>query len=180
MGEKIVCISLPSAGLWTAFAEVVLKLCTVQGTEFTGSKDLALSGYSVFIDPDSSSMVSELYIPSLTAASVQRYLGHSSDLVSPLWIHKMLEEKPTQTLVRMSADLARDLRTMLENLMKESCRECVPQDASMLAKRTTTCKERQKIVESAKKAVTNRDAKALHLFLCFVLSNGAFCKPHFC
>lgn len=29
----------------------------MQGTEFTGSKDLALSGYSVFIDPDISEEV---------------------------------------------------------------------------------------------------------------------------
>ncbi|KFK32318.1 hypothetical protein AALP_AA6G226300 [Arabis alpina] len=149
----------------------------VHGTEVTRSKDLALSGYSVFIDPDISDevrrRVSQVTIEGgaklmsqwfsgcnashvvCEAGSVQRYLGHSSDLVSPLWLHKTLEEKPAQTLVRMSADLARDLRTMLENLRKESRRECVPQDVSMLA----TFKERQKTVESAKNAVTKRHAK---------------------
>ncbi|CAE6074980.1 unnamed protein product [Arabidopsis arenosa] len=157
----------------------------MQGTEFTGSKDLALSGYSVFIDPDISEEVrrgvSQVAVEGgaklmnqwfigcnashvvCEAGSVLRYLGHSSNLVTPVWLQKMLEEKPMQNLVRMSADLARDLRTMLENLGKGSRMECVFEDASMLTNRTTTHKERQKIVESAKKAVTNRHAKAFHL-----------------
>lgn len=49
--------------------------------------------------------------------------------------------------------------------LQESRRECVLEDASMLTKTTTTCQERQKIVESATKAVRNRHTKALHLFL---------------
>ncbi|KAG7564365.1 BRCT domain [Arabidopsis suecica] len=155
----------------------------MQGTEFTGSKDLALSGYSVFIDPDISEEVSQVAVGGgaklmnqwfigcnashvvCEAGSVLRYLGHSSNLVTPVWLQKTLEEKPMQNVVRMSADLARDLRTMLENLGKGSRMECVLEDASMLRNRTTTHKERQKIVESAKKAVTNRHAKAFHIFL---------------
>lgn len=41
-------------------------------------------------------------------------------LFQPLSLQKMLEEKSTQSLVRMSDDLARDLRTMLEKLDKVS------------------------------------------------------------
>ncbi|XP_010514743.1 PREDICTED: uncharacterized protein LOC104790662 [Camelina sativa] len=154
---------------------------SMQGTEFTGSKDLAFSGCSVFIDPDISEEV-RCRVSQVTlergaklmnqwfigcnashvvceAGSALRYLGHSNNLVTPLWFQKSLEEKPMQTLVRMSADLARDLRKMLEKLGKESHTECVLENDSMLANRTTTQKERQKIVESAKKAVTNRHAK---------------------
>jgi hypothetical protein len=142
----------------------------VQGIEVTGSKDLALSGYSVFIDADISEevrrQVSQVAVEGgaklmtqwfigcnashvvCEGGSVLRYLGHSSNLVTPLWLQKTLEEKPTQNLVQMSDDLARDLRTMIENLGKES-----PTD------RTRPHKERQKIVESAKKTVTNRHAK---------------------
>ncbi|CAH2065498.1 unnamed protein product, partial [Thlaspi arvense] len=156
-----------------------------QGTEFKGSKGLALSGYSVFIDPDVSDevrrQVSKLSVEGgaklmnqwfigcnashvvCEVGSVQRYLGHSSHLVTPLWLQKTLEEKPTQNLVRMSADLARNLRTFLENLVKESGMECDHGDASMLTKRATTCKERQKIVESAKKAVCKRMIQPLNL-----------------
>ncbi|VYS59255.1 unnamed protein product [Arabidopsis thaliana] len=112
----------------------------VQGIEVTGSKALALSGYSVFIDPDISEEVRRRVLQVAVeggakvinqwfigcnashvvceAGSVLRYLGHSSNLVTPLWIQKALEEKPTQNLVQMSVDLARDLRTMLENLGK--------------------------------------------------------------
>ncbi|EFH53566.1 hypothetical protein ARALYDRAFT_484825 [Arabidopsis lyrata subsp. lyrata] len=147
----------------------------MQGTKFTGSKDLALSGYSVFIDPDISEevrrRVSQVAVEGgaklmnqwfigcnashvvCEAGSVLRYLGHSSNLVTPVWLQKTLEEKPMQNVVRMSADLARDVITMLENLVKGSRMECVLEDASMLRNRTTTYKERQKIVESAKKAM---------------------------
>lgn len=85
-----------------------------------------------------------------------------------------------QNLVRLSADLARDLRKMLEKLgmvssdfLQESRRECVLEDASMLTKKMSTCQERQKIVESATKAVWNRHAKALYLFPCLVLRKRA-------
>ncbi|OAP02265.1 hypothetical protein AXX17_AT3G37440 [Arabidopsis thaliana] len=164
-------------GLKSVYAVEKLHREGVQGIEFTGSKALALSGYSVFIDPDISEEVLQVAVEGgakvinqwfigcnashvvCEAGSVLRYLGHSSNLVTPLWIQKTLEEKPTQNLVQMSADLARDLRTMLENLGKESRRECVLEDASMLTNRTRPLKERQKIVESAKETVTNRHAK---------------------
>ncbi|CAA0384388.1 unnamed protein product [Arabidopsis thaliana] len=157
-------------GLKSVYAVEKLHREGVQGIEFTGSKDLALSGYSVFIDADISEevrrQVSQVAVEGgaklmtqwfigcnashvvCEGGSVLRYLGHSSNLVTPLWLQKTLEEKPTQNLVQMSDDLARDLRTMIENLGKESP-----------TNRTRPHKERQKIVESAKKTVTNRHAK---------------------
>ncbi|CAB88121.1 putative protein [Arabidopsis thaliana] len=143
----------------------------VQGIEVTGSKDLALSGYSVFIDADISEevrrqvaveggakLMTQWFIGCNAShvvcegGSVLRYLGHSSNLVTPLWLQKTLEEKPTQNLVQMSDDLARDLRTMIENLGKES-----PTD------RTRPHKERQKIVESAKKTMGKTLIQPLNL-----------------
>ncbi|CAL9247850.1 unnamed protein product [Arabidopsis halleri] len=144
MEEERLCILLRLGGLWTVSVEMVSQVAVEGGAKLM---------YQWFIGCNASHVIV------CEAGSVLRYLGHSSNLVTPVWLQKMLEEKPMQNLVRMSADLARDLRTMLENLGKRSRMECVLEDASMLTNRTTTHKERQKIVESAKKAVTNRHAK---------------------
>ncbi|GFP93189.1 DNA topoisomerase 2-binding protein 1 [Phtheirospermum japonicum] len=48
--------------------------------------------------------------------SVQKYLGHSSNIVTPLWVLKSAKEKSLQRLVHLSADLARYTGAMLDNL----------------------------------------------------------------
>ncbi|KAH6837098.1 hypothetical protein C2S53_016270 [Perilla frutescens var. hirtella] len=47
--------------------------------------------------------------------SIQKYLGHSSNVVTPLWVLKSAKEKSLQRLVRLSADLARYTGAMLDN-----------------------------------------------------------------
>ncbi|KAL6524178.1 hypothetical protein OROMI_031273 [Orobanche minor] len=48
--------------------------------------------------------------------SAQKYLGHSSNLVTPLWVLKTAKEKSLQRLVHLSADLARYTGAMLDTL----------------------------------------------------------------
>jgi hypothetical protein len=48
-------------------------------------------------------------------ASVKRYVGHSDNIVTPLWILKTAKEKGLQRLVHLSSDLARQVATILEN-----------------------------------------------------------------
>ncbi|CAA0838558.1 Unknown protein [Striga hermonthica] len=47
---------------------------------------------------------------------VQKYLGHSSNLVTPYWVLKSAKEKTLQRLVHLSADLARYTGAMLDTL----------------------------------------------------------------
>lgn len=57
--------------------------------------------------------------------SVQKYLGHSSNLVTPLWVLKSAKEKSLQRLVHLSTDLARYTGAMLDTfrhgVSKEVC-----------------------------------------------------------
>ncbi|KAM0848917.1 hypothetical protein ACQ4PT_054066 [Festuca glaucescens] len=47
--------------------------------------------------------------------SVKRYVGHSDNIVTPLWILKTVKEKNLQRLVHLSSDLARQVAVVLEN-----------------------------------------------------------------
>ncbi|XP_022027777.1 uncharacterized protein LOC110928995 isoform X2 [Helianthus annuus] len=49
-------------------------------------------------------------------SSVQKYLGHSNYLVTPLWVLKTVKETRPQRLVHLSADLARQIGMMLDNV----------------------------------------------------------------
>ncbi|GKA60416.1 hypothetical protein Tco_0759823, partial [Tanacetum coccineum] len=51
-------------------------------------------------------------------SSVQKYLGHSSYLVTPLWVLKTVKETRPQRLVHLSADLARQIGMMLDNVQQ--------------------------------------------------------------
>ncbi|URE24031.1 BRCA1 C Terminus (BRCT) domain [Musa troglodytarum] len=47
--------------------------------------------------------------------SIQRYMGHANNLVTPLWVLKTAKEKCMQRLVHLSSDLAKQVSVMLEN-----------------------------------------------------------------
>ncbi|KAI3766655.1 hypothetical protein L2E82_16724 [Cichorium intybus] len=49
-------------------------------------------------------------------SSVGKYLGHSNNLVTPLWVLKTVKEASSQRLVHLSADLARRVRMPLQNV----------------------------------------------------------------
>ncbi|KAH9804966.1 brct domain-containing DNA repair protein-related [Citrus sinensis] len=55
--------------------------------------------------------------------SVQKYMGHSNNLVTPVWVLKTAKEKHVQRLVHISADLARQVGMMLENIQNGIARE---------------------------------------------------------
>ncbi|XP_023522026.1 uncharacterized protein LOC111806132 isoform X2 [Cucurbita pepo subsp. pepo] len=108
-------------------------------------KDSNLSGQSVYIDTDISSELRQKVIEAAKGVgaslvdqwfagcstshvvcertSVHRYLGHSSNLVTPLWVLKTVNEKHTQRLIHMSADLARQISSTLEDLSAEDSTE---------------------------------------------------------
>ncbi|GJN33885.1 hypothetical protein PR202_gb22513 [Eleusine coracana subsp. coracana] len=48
-------------------------------------------------------------------ASVKKYVGHSDNIVTPLWILKTVKEKNLQRLVHLSSDLARHVAMVLES-----------------------------------------------------------------
>ncbi|XP_023740467.1 uncharacterized protein LOC111888549 [Lactuca sativa] len=93
-------------------------------------------------------------------SSVQKYLGHSNYLVTPLWVLKTVKETRPQRLVHLSADLARQIGMMLGNLQfggdqKESNRPNSSQDPKTLGINSNH-EENQNIANLAKKGVRNR------------------------
>ncbi|KAJ1289832.1 hypothetical protein BS78_02G195000 [Paspalum vaginatum] len=104
-------------------------------------------------------------------ASVKRYVGHSDNIVTPLWILKTVKEKNLQRLVHLSSDIARHVAIVLENVRtSEENRKLgsVPSINSNYCGRPLTQEEidkvhqeRKKIVEVAKKEVRNRRARRM-------------------
>ncbi|XP_057985797.1 uncharacterized protein LOC110662256 isoform X2 [Hevea brasiliensis] len=93
-------------------------------------------------------------------ASIQRYLGHSNNLVTPLWVLKTAKEKHVQRLVQMSAGLARQVGMILEDFQNGIAGQEInggnaPQDAQSLRSKASYG-ERQQIVNFAKNGVRSR------------------------
>ncbi|XP_047967229.1 uncharacterized protein LOC125211465 [Salvia hispanica] len=57
--------------------------------------------------------------------SVQKYLGHSTNVVTPLWVLKSAKEKSLQRLVHLSTDLARYTGARVDNLRHDVSHEGV-------------------------------------------------------
>ncbi|XP_043703864.1 uncharacterized protein LOC122653963 [Telopea speciosissima] len=105
--------------------------------------------------------------------SVQRYLGHTDNVVTPFWILKTTKEKNKQRLVHLSADLARQVGMILENFqnviaVKEANGVDACQDSLnfQLAQRKfiKIPEERQKTVDLAKIGVRNRRGYCMQTF----------------
>ncbi|CAI0448267.1 unnamed protein product [Linum tenue] len=151
------------------------------------SNDLIFSGNAMFVDPDVSN---DLKIKVREAASqegatfldrwfvgcgashivceeasVQRYLGHTNNLVTPLWVLKTVKEKQVQRLVHISADLARQVATTLENfphgIAGKGYKENIPQRDSEASLGKVRDAERQRVVEVAKQWVRNRRGRRM-------------------
>ncbi|KAM3759052.1 hypothetical protein ACB098_01G091800 [Castanea mollissima] len=152
------------------------------GREFNRSTSSTLSGHSLYVDPDISAelhnkvveaaaregakLVEQWFIGSgashvvCEGTSVQRYLGHASNIITPLWVLKTVKEKYVQRLVHMSADLARQVGMMLEDSQngiagKETNGQNVPED-DQSCRNKASLSERQYLVKSAKIGVRNR------------------------
>lgn len=141
-----------------------------------------LFGYSFYIDADVSSELQSKVIESVSAAgatvvdhwyigcsashvvcegpSVRKYLGHSSHIVTPLWVLKTMKEKCLQRLVHISADLARQTATTLDTIQSSiSGKEKNGAVAFQVAQSSvikTNHEERQKIANLAKEWVRKR------------------------
>jgi len=102
-------------------------------------------------------------------ASIKRYVGHSDNIVTPLWILKTVKEKNLQRLVHFSSDLARHVAVVLQNVrtsgenrkpgsvpsMNSSGRPSTQEEIDEIHQ------EKQKFVEVAKKEVRDRRARRM-------------------
>lgn len=92
--------------------------------------------------------------------SIRKYLGHSSNIVTPLWVLKSAKEKRLQRLVHMSADLARQTGILLDSIQNAIYRKEV--NAGVYLRDVTSStprvsqKERQNVVNVAKEGVRKR------------------------
>ncbi|KAK1414181.1 hypothetical protein QVD17_29922 [Tagetes erecta] len=98
-------------------------------------------------------------------SSVQKYLGHSNYLVTPLWVLKTVKENRPQRLVHLSADLARQIGMMLDNVQraahqKDNNRANCSQEAQSLGI-NSNYEENQNIVNLAKNGVRNRRGRRM-------------------
>eukprot|EP00268_Persea_americana_P044628 TRINITY_DN4510_c1_g1_i3.p1 TRINITY_DN4510_c1_g1~~TRINITY_DN4510_c1_g1_i3.p1 ORF type:complete len:549 (-),score=83.24 TRINITY_DN4510_c1_g1_i3:401-2047(-) len=104
--------------------------------------------------------------------SILRYIGHTNNLVTPLWILKTAKEKYFQRLVHMSADLARQVGVVLENVYNDvseqnAYRQNGPHDApnskqSLPHRKTEEClEEKLRIADLAKMGVRARRGRRM-------------------
>ncbi|KAL1337691.1 hypothetical protein AAHE18_10G157000 [Arachis hypogaea] len=138
---------LPASLRETKNVDNVEEFQRSSGRKSNRSVDFTLSGYSIYIDPGISCELRNKVVDTATREGaslaerwfvgcnvshvvtegtfVQRYLGYSSNLITPLWILKTAKEKYAQRLVHMSADLAKQVGLMLEDIhngiLRETC-----------------------------------------------------------
>ncbi|KAM6541938.1 hypothetical protein CsatB_006385 [Cannabis sativa] len=149
--------------------------------------DYALSGHSLYIDLDISTELRNKVIEAASregatfvdkwfagchvshvvceGSSLRRYLGHTTNLVTPLWVLKTAKEKYEQRLVHMSTDLARQVNLMLEDFHSGIAKEVsktinIPEDVPTFASKPSFV-ERQQIANSAKNGVRNRRGRRM-------------------
>lgn len=95
-------------------------------------------------------------------SSILRYLGHVDNIVTPVWVLKTAKKRCTQRFIRFSADLAREVGTLLEDLRdgsiagQEKVTEKCPQDVLFSNMSNTDAEQRQQVVQSAKVSIRNR------------------------
>lgn len=150
--------------------------------------DSSLSGRTIFIDADISNELRKKVIDAATkegatildrwfvgcnashvvceGTSVHRYIGHCSNLVTPLWILKTSREKFVQRLLHMSADLTRQIGTLLENpqnsgIGEEIQKGIVSQDTQQGLISNASQEARQQIVNQAKIRIRNRRGRRM-------------------
>ncbi|KAI3945501.1 hypothetical protein MKW98_018318 [Papaver atlanticum] len=109
--------------------------------------------------------------------SVQKYLGHTNNLVTPLWILKTAKEKSSQRLVQLSTDLAKQVTVLLEDFQNGISGQDTdgvdgfqrdPKSRERQAGRISTESpvERQQLVSLAKTGVRNRRGRRMQMQTC--------------
>ncbi|MED6203663.1 hypothetical protein PIB30_001359 [Stylosanthes scabra] len=166
---------LPASLRETKHVDNVEEFQRSSGRKSNRNEDFSLSGYSIYIDPGISFELRNKVIDTATREGaslaerwfvgcnvshvvtegtfVQKYLGHSSNLITPLWILKTAKEKYAQRLVHMSADLAKQVGLMLEDIHN-----------GILGKGSESgysYQERQQIVNTAKIGVRSRRGRQM-------------------
>ncbi|KAK8547327.1 hypothetical protein V6N13_098039 [Hibiscus sabdariffa] len=137
------------------------------------SMNSMLSGYTMYIDSDISV---ELQNKVLEAASKEGATVVDQWFVgcSPLWVLKTAKDRNLQRLVHMSADLARQIRTVLENaqnaIVGEENNVTNSTQSIPSIRRNASHQERQQIVHLAKIGVRNRRRRRMQ----------ASCFDHVC
>ncbi|OMO86446.1 hypothetical protein COLO4_21162 [Corchorus olitorius] len=151
------------------------------------SADSTLSGHTMYIDSDISdelrnkvreaaskegaTVVDKWYVGCSASYvvceenSMHRYIGHSNNIVTPLWILKTAKDRNMQRLIHMSADLARQIGIVLENSQNGIVGEKnnganFTQDPQSF-RRNTSHEERQQVVHIAKTGVRNRRSRRM-------------------
>ncbi|XP_039004980.1 uncharacterized protein LOC120132238 [Hibiscus syriacus] len=91
--------------------------------------------------------------------SIHRYIGHSNNIVTPLWVLKTAKDRNLQRLVHMSAGLARQIGTVLENarnaIVGEESNVANSMQSTRSIRRNATHEERKQIVHLAETGVRN-------------------------
>ncbi|KAI3833197.1 hypothetical protein MKW92_023659 [Papaver armeniacum] len=109
--------------------------------------------------------------------SVQKYLGHMNNLVTPLWILKTAKEKSSQRLVQLSTDLAKQVTVLLEDFQNGISgqdtdgvdgfqRDPNSRERQAGRKSTESPVERQQLVSLAKTGVRNRRGRRMQMQTC--------------
>lgn len=145
-------------------------------------KRRTLSGHTFYVDADVSDELRSKVIESAAAEgaslvnqwfvgcsashvvcegnSIRKYLGHSSKIVTPLWVLKSAKEKRLQRLVHMSADLARQTGILLDNIQNTISSKEVNTGAYLRDVTSSTPRvsqeERQNVANVAKDGVRKR------------------------
>ncbi|KAK4365006.1 hypothetical protein RND71_016364 [Anisodus tanguticus] len=92
--------------------------------------------------------------------SIRKYLGHSSNIVTPLWVLKSAKEKRLQRLVHMSADLARQTGILLDSIQNSIYSKDIDAGAYLQDVTRSTARvsqeERQNVANVAKEGVRKR------------------------
>ncbi|KAA3468250.1 BRCT domain-containing DNA repair protein [Gossypium australe] len=87
-------------------------------------------------------------------SSVHQYIGHSSNVVTPLWVLKTAKDRNLLRLVRVSVDLATQIGTVLETSRNHNAAKVMQNTESL--KRNASHEERQQTVHLAKTRIQNR------------------------
>ncbi|KAK9698226.1 hypothetical protein RND81_08G089800 [Saponaria officinalis] len=101
-------------------------------------------------------------------SSIQKYLGHCDNIVSPIWFLKTSKERSMQRFVCLSADLARETVLMLESLQcsnveQETNKEKCCEHTCTSNRSGVSQAERLKNVKHAKRDIRKRRARRLQL-----------------
>ncbi|XP_062097071.1 uncharacterized protein LOC133803128 [Humulus lupulus] len=178
---------LPVGVRGTSQSETSEEHARFSGRASERNDDFTLSGHSMYVDLDISAELRNKVIEAASregatfvdkwfagchashvvceGSSIRRYLGHSSNLVTPLWVLKTAKEKYEQRLVHMSTDLARQVNLMLEDFQNGIAKEAsktrsFPEDAPTFTSKPSFV-ERQHIANSAKIGVRNRRGRRM-------------------